>query len=253
MSNPVVIRVDNLEKVVQAVWLHADQARYAAAEALNRTAEEVNATLRLEIPRRFTIREQALLRHLAPRQLPRHQRATKENLAATLMTAELSAILGPYEEGEPHVRGTRPVIVPTTSLRPTKASRIGRQFYPTNLGLQPRRDPSGRSYYALGRGAIAKKLTPFKQGNRGWTITGKLGTFALDPQYHPTLSKGQAGVYQRVGGKLRKLWHYVDRVRRPKSLQFQQTADRIMDTRFGPNFDGVLDVVLRKDRGWGTA
>ena len=252
MTQPFVIRADNIEKVVQAVWLHANDARYAAAEALNRTAEEVNAALRNEIPKRFTIRETALLRHLAPIQLPRHQRATKENLVATLMTAELSAILGPYEEGIPHVRGRRPVIVPTTSLRPSKPSRIPRTLYPTNLGLQPRRDASGAMYYALGRGSLAAKRTPIKKGASGYTITGKLGTFALDPMYHPNLRPGQAGVYQRLGGKVRKLWHYVDKVRRPKALQFQATADRIMATRFAPNFDGVLDAVLKKSRGWGT-
>lgn len=245
MSRPHIARIDGLNEAAKAIETFGKQGRYAASVALNRVAEEVNAALRSELPKRFTIRESALLRYVAPQQLPRHQRATRENLEATLMTSGLSAILGPYEEGKPHVRGRRPVIVPTTALRPGKHVRIPRSLYPTNLGLQPRRDAGGSHYYALGRGAIAKKRTPFKQGKRGWSIQGKLGTFELNQQYHPGISSRQAGVYQRIGGVIRKLWHYRDQVSRPKALQFQATAERIMATRFGPNFDGALQAALR--------
>lgn len=246
MTIPPVIRYEGLDELVTHIDQYRKQVPFAASLALNRVADEINATLRQEVPKRFTIREPALLRHLAPRDLPRHQRATKERLTATIMTAELSAMLGPFEAGEPHVRSLRrPVIVPTTSLRPGKRSKIPRTLYPVNLGLQPRRDAAGSLYYALGRGSRAKSRTPFKQGQRGWSIQGKLGTFALDPKYHPGITKAQAGVYQRLGGSVRKLWHYVDRVQRPASLQYHATADRIMESRFNPNFDGALQFAFR--------
>ncbi len=241
MTTPSVIRYDGLDELVDHIDQYTKQLRFAASLALNRTGEEINAALRADVPKRFTIREPMLLRHLAPRDLPRHQRATRDNLVAVVQTAELSKILGPYETGEPHVRSRqRPVIVPTTSLRPAKRVRISRTLYPANLGLQPKRDPSGKLYFALGRGSLAKSLTPYKQGTRGWSIQGKLGTFALDPTYHPGITAGQAGVYQRLGGRVRKLWHYVDQVKRPASLEFHATSARLMDTRFGANFDGAI-------------
>lgn len=254
MTAPFTIRADNIDKVIEAVWIHADQAKFALANALNRTAEEVNAVLRRELPTRFTIREPALLRYVAPQQLPMHQRATKERLQAMLLTEGMAAVLGPHEEGIPNVRTVRrPVIVPTTSLRPSVRTRIGRQFYPTSLGLLPRHTPKGDWGYALGRGSSKKGVTPFRQGKgdfmtAGWTIQGKLGTFALMEPYHKNLSPGQAGVYQRVGNRVRKLWHYVDRVKRTKNLRFEDTSNRVMAERFGVNFDGALAHALRTAR-----
>ena len=242
------VSIDNesLKMLVDAIGNVGKQARFAAANALNRTGEEINARMRREIPSRFTIREQKLLTYLAPVQLPKPYRATKQNLNAILQTDGLANILGPFEAGTPKVgSAAKPIIIPTSRLRPSRKSVVPRSLYPTNLGLIARKDPSGKNYYALGRNAIRKGLTPYSSKNGVVQIKGKLGTFVLDPTIHKGISEKQWGVYQRLGGEVRMIWRYINRVSRPSSLQFVSTAAEVMADRFDVNFTGALEQALR--------
>ena len=243
----ITVAIDQaaLTAVIKAIGETGKQARFAAANALNRTGEEINADLRRTLPSRFAIRERKILHYIAPVQLPRPNRATKTNLNAILQADGLAKILGPFEEGAIHV-GTplAPVAIPTSALRRSRMTIVPRSLYPVNLGLVARRDPSGKSFFALGRGAKAKNLTPF----HGIQIRGKLGSFVLDPTTHKGITSQQWGVYQRLGGKVRMLWRYIVSVRRPPRLLFAETAQRIMAERFETNFTGALAQALRTAR-----
>src|SRR5690242_6159570 len=78
------------------------QFAFAAAVALNRTGEDVNARLRVIVPQVFTLRDPRLLRYVAPTTLPRDQQATKANLSVVLKTEAKGRILDPFEFGTPH-------------------------------------------------------------------------------------------------------------------------------------------------------
>lgn len=249
MSVGLVIDV-RVKEVISFLQRIHPQFPFAASVALNRTAEDGLAALRTDIPKRFTIREAKVMKWIAPMQLPRPNRATKQNLAATLKTDGYGRIFAPFEEGIPKTPSGRLggplapfVIVPTSNLRPTKQTVIPRSLYPTNLGLSPRRDASGKTYYALGKGSIEKGLTPFK----GSAVMGKRGTFALIPGRH-NIRPDQAGVYQRTGGTVRMLWALEPRVRRPKILHYQDTIASVVARRFAPNWDGAWALAMRTAR-----
>lgn len=248
---PVALTIDvRTQEVMTFLQRIHPQFPYAAMLALNRTAEDGLAALRSEIPRRFTIREVRLLNLVAPRQLPRPYRATTHHLAATVRTDGYARVFAPFETGTPKTPTSRlggplahTVIVPTGHLRPTRGTVIPRTLYPTSLGLAPRRDPKGTTYYALGRGAITKKLTPVK----GRSIVGKRGTFALIAGRH-NIRPSQAGVYQRQGDTVRMLWALEPMVRRPRILNYQTTVETVVAERFRPNWEGAWELALRTAR-----
>lgn len=232
---------------------YREQLPFAIATALNRTGEDANAALRAHIEDKFTIRVPSLLRYVAPVQLPRPNRATKQNLTVILETDRIGRLFNPFEQGVPKSGSVeRPLIVPSDALRLTKKTVIPRSLYPGNLGLTPKRDPAGTSYYALGRNSKKKKLTPFHTTGRGVTqVKGRRRTFVLDPRYNRNITPAQAGIYQRTGpGKhdIRLLWHFTERVQRPAVLEFYDTVDRTWDARIGPNFEGAMAFALRTAR-----
>lgn len=237
--------------------VYRQQAPYAISVALNRTADDVNAALRLGLRQRFTIRQPGLLEHVAPTQLPAPNRATKTDLRVFLETERIGQLFNPFETGAPKFsQGGRPLIIPSdrtgpdggAPLRPSKTTVIPRSLYPANLGLTARRDPAGKPYYALGRKAIAQGKTPVHRTAGGKIqVKGKRRTFALDPRYNPAIPARIAGIYQRTGpGKhdIRLLWHYADRVRRPAILEFYATAERVWNARIGPNVEGAFALAI---------
>jgi hypothetical protein len=219
----------------------------ALAIALNRTAEEGNAALRAQLPKSFHMRVPSFLRHIAPQQLPKPQRATPETLWATVKTDAAGHILDPFETGEPKTQKSSlsPVAIPTRDIRFTPDTLVPARWYPHNLGLTPRRDPTGKTYYALGRGSIGKRKTPLHRTAGGsWQIKGKSRTFVLDPQFNKGLSDKQRGVYVRIGpsrGDIRMIWRYTERVPRPRNLHFFDTINRTVNERWTPNMIGALE------------
>jgi hypothetical protein len=245
------IQVD-AASTLRALGRFAGQMPYAIATALNRTGDDANAALRERLPRAFHIRYKPLLRYVAPLRLRREQQATKQNLSVVLRTEGIGRILDPFEQGVPHVAASPslPVIIPTRHLRPEPMTSVRRQFYPGNLGLTPRTDPKGAQYFALGRGAIKRKRTPFKTTRRGAVlIQGRFRTFVLDPRYHRGVSPAQRGVYQRVGpGQIEKIWFYTDRVPRPDDLHFYETVAETAARHWPVNFAGSYAAALRTAR-----
>jgi len=226
------------------------QIPFAKAVALNRTGEEINAALRQAIPEEFTLRFTPLLRYVAPLQLPLPDRATKDRLEMTVRTQGKGRILNPYEMGRPHTGSvSSPVAVPTRALRFQDRTVIPRRWYPSSLGLVARKDPTGQSFFALGKNAIRNKKTPVHKTARGVTqIKGKNRTFVLDPALQRGLSPKQAGVYIRVGpsrGDIRMIWWYIMQVPRPRILRFKEIAIQTFWRRFPVNFQGALAFALR--------
>lgn len=246
------IRV-NVKPTVKALGDLAKQVPFAVSVALNRTAEDALAALRREIPQRFIVRNARLLRFVAPPFLPIENRARKDRLVARLETEGIGRILNPFETGIPKV-GTPllPVAIPTPHLQFTKRTVVPRRWYPVNLGLVPRRDASGRGFFALGKNAIRDKKSPFKTTKRGAVqIKGKLRTFVLDPQHHRGISPKQRGVYVRIGkdrDDIRMIWMYRDRTRRPRILRFRETVEAEVRRRWPENFRGAWAFALRTAR-----
>lgn len=246
------IHVD-IDQAIAEVGRYTGQMPFAIATALNRTGEDGNAALRASIGQHFIVRDDRLLRYVAPTILPRDQRASKTNLSVVLKTEGRGRILDPFEIGLAKT-GTlaKPVAIPTATLRPTPRAVVPRRMYPANLGLTPKKTPTGTSYYALGRGSILHHKTPIHHTARGAVqIKGKQRTFVLDPRLHRGIAPEQWGVYQRIGpkrGDIRMLWRYVDQVPRPAILEFEETVRRTVETRWAPNFDGAFAFALRTAR-----
>jgi hypothetical protein len=237
----------------------SDQVPFAMSLAINRTAEEGTAALRPRIEKAFTIRENRILDLVAPRTLPRHMRATKQNPRAVIRSEDYARLLAPFETGETHkaTRGvdgrTNPVIIPTKNIRPTQGTRVARSLYPINLGLVARRTINPRRegpyYYALGRNSIKKRLKPFKPTSGGRIqIKGRRGTFVLDALTAPDLPEQKRGVYQREGGKVKMLWAFRPSVPRPRALKFEETLMPLVRARLAVNFVGALAFAKRTAR-----
>lgn len=229
----------------------AKQVRFAGAVALNRTADEINAALRERVRRQFIIRRPALLTLVAPRELPRHQRATRENLTAIVRTEGFGRIFNPFEEGEPKVgTPTRPVAIPTEFLRPNRRQEIPKRWFPENLGLVSKLEAGGtQRYFALGKDSLKKGKTPVSVTSRGAVqIKGKHRTFVLDPRLHRGVSPQGHGVYVRIGPAredVRMIWAYRPQVSRPSILGYHSTARAVYRERMAANYQGAFAFALR--------
>ena len=251
------IRVDAKEVLG---WLNATskQAPFAIMVAMNRTAEEANYEGRKLARKNFTIREEKVLNYAFPIPIPRSERATKQRLSILLEPTRHGVLLEPYETGRPHTydRLGRNVAMPSFGrggIRTTKATVIPRQIYPVNLGLQPRRDPSGSTYYALGRGSIKKKLTPYSVVGGKRVKQGRFGTYEVPSKTRPGVSL----VFQRVqgpaqpgrkGAGARLLWIMKPSVKRPKILHFYDTINETIAGRWEANLLGAWDLAQRTAR-----
>lgn len=230
------------------------QHRFATINAMNRTGEDCNAAIRHRMEQEFTVRDKRLPYFVAPQRLRPEQRANKNTLSVVLETEGSGRILNPFETGIPRVQRSalEPVAIPTQSLRFSDRTVVPRRWYPHNLGLTPRKDASGSTFFALGRNAIRDQLTPFKNTARGATqIKGKRRTFVLDPQHHRGISPKQHGVYVRIGKgpeDIRMIWRYVREVPRPPILSFRKTAIDTWNARWPVNFAGAFAHALRTAR-----
>jgi hypothetical protein len=226
-----IIQVD-FKGAVQFLNRFAPYAKEAFAVALNRTAELGTRAGRDHARRVFQVRSEQALRFALPVTLPGRLRASPSRLTAIIEPERIGQIYNPFEAGGMHTRDTlgRPVAVPTSFLRKTEMTVIPRAWYPTNLGLQPVRDPKGASYYKLGRDSVKKRRTPVRRTIGGVRVLGKRGAFALDPDHGVRVDAKHAGVYIRTGpGKhdIQRLWIYREAVRRPPILQLLATIDRV--------------------------
>lgn len=235
------------------------QVPFAMSVALNRTYDEAQFNIRRHIERVFVLRTPNSKRYIL-RTIRREKRdmATKKRLYADVRLQSPSRrhpnarILGEFVTGEPKVSydPRMPVAIPTRTLRPAFEDVVPRNQYPQNLGFSPKKDPTGVSYYALGKGSKKKKLTPFK----GKAIQGQRGTFVLDPRQMPGLSPKAWGVYRRIGPKTGEgrgqsgvvmLWSYHHRTTRPRILPMPAIVKQTVDRRWQINMQGAFQVALR--------
>lgn len=257
MANGFDIRVDPKE-VLGLLNSLSDQAPFAIAVAMNRTAEEANFAGRQLARKNFTIREEKVLRYAFPIPIPNVERATKHRLSILMEPTRHGLLLEAYEEGKPHTfdRMGRPVAMPSFGsggLRTTKATVIPKQLYPVNLGLQVRRDPKGTTYYALGRNSIKKQLTPFSSAGGKQVKQGRFGTYEVKSQTRPGVSfvfqrkQGPAAPGARGAGSV-LLWVMKPMVKRPKVLGFYDTINRTIEGRWEANLLGAWDLAQRTAR-----
>jgi hypothetical protein len=226
------IDTTQLTRVLNTV---ARQVPYAAANALNATAKEIQTAQRQRVEKDFTLRRKTFI--LNTIKIERGGWAKKNNLRVRLGIDPRRNVLAKFERGGEKVSTdrSRPEIVPMPALRPTRQRSIPTWAFPKNLRLMERRTPSG---------VLAAKSRISRRGIRVWE--GKRRTFVLDPNEH--MGVGMWGVYQRVGRKrkdVRALWLFTRRVKVPRMLGFEETTREVADRRFGPNFQDALSHAIR--------
>jgi hypothetical protein len=234
---------------------------FASAVALNRSANLVQGIMRQSMRRNFTIRRGDFIDRLI--KIRNSDRATKDNLTTRIrvegptndLNDRAANLLLQHELGGTQVRSNvLDIKAMERSARQGmyfiqgKALQNGsvppRALFPENLGLAPKRDADGSSYYALGRGSIKKKLTPFrKTSGHKVRIEGKSNTFMVNPLYQQTKLKMPV-IFQRVGKGLRVLWIFKgQRTLRPR-LAFTDTVtkgfDRVLRAQFAEAFRDAM-------------
>ena len=104
----------------------AQNFRFAAARAVTRTAVEVQSEIRRNMPGRFTIRRQWVVKGIVV------DRATKQDLTATVRSRD--KFMGIQEVGGPKSPLRQYLAVPTRLVRRTKTDMIAKSDRPKNLG-----------------------------------------------------------------------------------------------------------------------
>lgn len=145
------------------------QAPFAVAKALTKTAQDVQAAVRGEMPKRFTLRRQWIVQGI--RIIP----AKKADLTATVYSRD-SAFMGRQEYGgtkTPMVDGM--LAIPLSAVRRTKSNMIQSRDLPKNL---------------------KNTLYP-KGGHKGGPLTAKITT-ADGKQYLARVKRGYKGRKDRL-------------------------------------------------------
>lgn len=242
-----VLRVDDQE-IVRFFANLGERAPRFIAIALNRTRDWGVLEARKHAMEAFNVRSKAALNFALPMIPPAAFRATPAKLRAIVEPERIGQVYSPFEKGEQHVRDAlgRPVAVPTSALRPTEMTTIPRQWYPVNLGLQPRLDPSGTKYYALGRNSIKRRLTPYRKTATGAVVKeGKLGTYEVQSKKNPS----ERLVFQRRLGPGNKggvlIWVLKDSVPRPPILHVLQILQKNIDAHWPTEASAAIEEGIR--------
>lgn len=129
----------------------AEQFRFAAARALTKTAVEVQAEVRRNMPSRFTLRRQWVVKGIVV------DKATKQDLTATVRSRD--KFMGLQEVGGPKSPLRQYLAVPTRLVRRTKTDMIAKSDRPKNLGDKAAVvEYNGRKWLALKKGRGVNKL-----------------------------------------------------------------------------------------------
>ena len=120
----------------------AQQFKFAVAKALTDTAYEVQGEVRGNMPNRFTLRRNWIVRGI------RVERATKDNLTATVYSRD--KFMGLQEMGGPKTPLGRFVAIPTRAVRRTAKDMIKKADRPAALGDKAHIvEVKGNKYLAL--------------------------------------------------------------------------------------------------------
>jgi hypothetical protein len=208
------------------------QIPFAAANALNRTAEEAQEAQRRGMSERFVIRKPWVLQRV---KIERGDRATKDRLEVTVSVDEKGRFLRKFEEGGEKVALDRnfPIAIPTEEIRPTPQALVPLAYYPKNLRLVARRDV---------KGVLAAKTRVGPSGVTQWL--GKRRTFILDPTQHRGAKVW--GIFEREGpNDIRLIWVLKQRIKIPRRLEFIPTILDAVQRRWADNFVGFMVHALR--------
>jgi len=122
----------------------AQQFRFAAARALTRTAVDIQAEVRKNMPGRFTIRRDWVVRNI------RVERATKADLRATIFSGDKFMSLQEFGGAKGPLRNY--LAIPTSLVRRTPKDIIRKADRPAQLGDRAGIvEVNGRKYLALKR------------------------------------------------------------------------------------------------------
>lgn len=234
--------------------LYKRQLPFALSKAINKTALDIQAAIRQRIFQRgFTVRSGQSATWLSNLiKINRGDFATKERMMARVSVGkgfsqgDRSTLLPFLEEGG--IRTSR-MQIGTASLfaagsvaiplRHTPNESIPRALYPSNLGLQDRRDVSG----AITRAGRGKKSRPKAPLNA--QLKGSQRTFIVRTK------AGEGLIFQRIGsGKrdLRGLFTIKPSARVPGRQFFYSTALKTASAKLQPNFLDALALAMRTAR-----
>jgi hypothetical protein len=193
------------------------QVPFAAALAVNRTADEALRSVKDKLPSYgFHIRDRRFVDFMFKQTV----RATKARPEAEIgIHGPKASIFTKHVEGVTQTTGDplfEPLYTPTRELRPTPSAVIPRNMYPKALRLAARRDASG---VLPPKGRQSRKGLPMLQGKRGAFVIVRAGRITL---------------YQRIGPNprdTRPLWHYVKKITVPPRLPLERDIRAVVDAK----------------------
>lgn len=192
--------------------LFADQVPFAVSTAINRTARDFQDAQRDLMRDRFTIRRPWVLQGV---KINRGDFATKTKLEARVHIDPARDFLVKFEEGDTkRPRGSR-IAVPKEARR-TKTGVVSRSQRPRAL-----------------------RFVQHGEGARAVVYRGEKRTFMI------LRPGGRGEIFQRFGrrgrGALRLLFSFTPEAETPEALDFEDTARRVVATRFGAHFSTAFD------------
>lgn len=241
----MVTLTTDLSDMQRELGAYGRQLPFAAANALNRSAQEVQTRLRQELYLKFTIRDPRFMERLV--KIRRTDRATKDNLVARVRIEgpggdENRASVLTRHIDPPALRHSLPdpFFIPTDALRYPKSAKVPRRMYPKNLRVMGRRDIVGTlpaSTHVTSGGKVQ--------------IQGKRRTFVLFNKSGVAL-----GVYQRGEGRrgktrredIERIWVYKHSIHTRVNYPFYKLSDRVFRERWAVNIQGFLQSAIRTAR-----
>lgn len=239
----IAIEVQGLTDTRRYLAQAQQQLPFALSLALNRTASALVRQVRANVRGSFTLRQPYVLDEVQQLRWADKERGhilgqprNADVDVPGLKPGEMAAVVGlhpnpkggqarkrpileRFETGRPKVGG---VAVPTTTLRPSFAARVPRQYYPTNLGFTPRRQVEG------GMASSGRKFGAFVFGNPGSKSYGIWarwpGQDRLREAYTKTGKRRKKQQMPAAPTTLVKLWHLKASVPIPVRLGFFRTA-----------------------------
>lgn len=197
--------------------MNADQVPFAFSRALNDTAYGIRHEQRSGMEERFTIRRQWVLSGIQVT-----KRSTKHDLEAEIAVDESRDFLNRFEAGgRVTPRGSRFAI--PDEARTTKAGVVSSRNRPRSFDFE-----------FWGKGPNATVL----RGNRRTFMVRR--------------ADGTGAILQRMGrrgsGKLRTLFTFATSAELPASMEFEVTAERVLQSTFRDNFEMHFDRAMRTAR-----